>query len=106
MQGNNALYDILAALVWIQENVASFGGDRHRVTLMGHHHGAALVHLLAISPVTATAGYCKSSFRARVGGRVTVTANPSVHLSSTPVLRLKMDIISSHVCDDLIETSF
>ena len=52
-QGNYALYDLLAALVWIQENVRSFGGDRDHVTLMGHGHGAALVHLLALSPLTA-----------------------------------------------------
>ena len=50
--GNYALYDVLAALHWIKENVRSFGGDPHRVTLMGHGHGAALVNLLAISPVT------------------------------------------------------
>jgi len=52
IQGNYALYDLLAALVWIKDNVRSFGGDRHHVTLMGHGHGAALVNLLAISPLT------------------------------------------------------
>jgi len=50
---NYALYDLLAALEWIAENVRSFGGDKQLVTLMGHGHGAALVHLLAISPLTA-----------------------------------------------------
>ena len=52
-RGNYALYDLLAALEWIAENVRSFGGDKQLVTLMGHGHGAALVHLLAISPLTA-----------------------------------------------------
>jgi len=52
-QGNYALYDIVAALQWIKDNVRSFGGDHHQVTLMGHGHGAALVNLLAISPLLA-----------------------------------------------------
>jgi len=65
IQGNYALYDLLAALVWIQENVRSFGGDRDHVTLMGHGHGAALVHLLALSPLTAgsTFFFCKYAAR-------------------------------------------
>ena len=50
-RGNYALYDVMAALGWIKENVWSFGGDPHHVTLMGHGHGAALVNLLAISPL-------------------------------------------------------
>jgi len=49
--GNYGLYDILAALEWIKVNVQSFGGDPSHVTLMGHGHGAALVNLLAISPL-------------------------------------------------------
>ncbi|XP_046615589.1 esterase FE4-like [Neodiprion virginianus] len=47
--GNNGLKDILEALRWIQENVAAFGGDHNRVTLMGHGLGAGAVHLLALS---------------------------------------------------------
>jgi len=52
-RGNYALVDILAALEWIRDNVRTFGGDPDLVTLMGHGHGAALVHLLASSPPTA-----------------------------------------------------
>ena len=63
LPGNYALYDLLAALVWIKENVRSFGGDRDRVTLMGHGHGAALVHLLALSRLTAGAQFRFVFFR-------------------------------------------
>jgi len=52
-EGNYALYDILVALEWIKANVRSFGGDPNQVTLMGHGHGAALVHLLATASLTA-----------------------------------------------------
>lgn len=50
--GNYALFDLVAALHWIQTNIADFGGDRSRVTLMGHGYGAALSHLLSLAPVT------------------------------------------------------
>ncbi|KAG8267778.1 neurexin protein binding [Homalodisca vitripennis] len=41
-----ALRDIEAALKWLQINIASFGGDPGRVTLVGHDTGAALVNIL------------------------------------------------------------
>jgi neuroligin len=39
----------LAALEWVRRNVAAFGGDPSRVTVLGHDTGAALVNLLLIS---------------------------------------------------------
>ncbi|XP_034947404.1 neuroligin-4, X-linked-like isoform X2 [Chelonus insularis] len=47
---NYGLMDQLAALHWVQENIALFGGDPGNVTLMGHGTGAACVNFLAISP--------------------------------------------------------
>ena len=47
--GNLGLRDILAALQWVRRNVAAFGGDPSRVTVLGHDTGAALVNLLLIS---------------------------------------------------------
>lgn len=38
------------ALHWIQENVAEFGGDPTRVTLVGFGAGAACIHFLMTSP--------------------------------------------------------
>ncbi len=39
-----------AALHWLQENVAEFGGDPTSVTLMGHGTGAACATFLMTSP--------------------------------------------------------
>jgi neuroligin len=47
--GNLGLRDILAALQWVRSNIAAFGGDPNRVTVLGHDTGAALVNLLLIS---------------------------------------------------------
>jgi len=49
--GNYALLDLVAALHYIRENIAAFGGDTDQVTVMGHGHAAALLNLLLISPV-------------------------------------------------------
>lgn len=50
--GNLGLRDILAALQWVRHNIAAFGGDPSRVTVLGHDTGAALVNLLLISSAT------------------------------------------------------
>lgn len=50
-RGNFGLMDQVAALHWIQENIAEFGGDASNVTIAGHGHGAACVNLLMISPM-------------------------------------------------------
>lgn len=51
--GNFALLDIVKALKFIQRNIASFGGDAGRVTLMGESAGAVNVYALLTSPLVA-----------------------------------------------------
>jgi len=50
--GNYAILDLVAALHWIKENIAAFGGDADQVSLLGHGYGAALVNILLVSPIT------------------------------------------------------
>ena len=50
--GNYALYDMMTALQWIRDNIAAFGGDPEKVTIMGQSAGAASVQLLCQSPLT------------------------------------------------------
>lgn len=47
--GNLGVQDIEAALLWVQNNIAAFGGDPKRVTLIGHDTGAALVNILLLN---------------------------------------------------------
>ncbi|PRD36346.1 UNVERIFIED_CONTAM: Neuroligin-2 [Trichonephila clavipes] len=51
-RGNYGIMDQVAALHWIQENIAEFGGDPKNVTIFGHGHGAACVNLLMLTPLT------------------------------------------------------
>ena len=49
--GNYALLDQIAALQWVQRNIAGFGGDAANVTLFGHSAGASNVVSLLASPL-------------------------------------------------------
>ncbi|XP_076618774.1 esterase E4-like [Colletes latitarsis] len=48
--GNQALKDLIAALQWVKENIANFGGDPGNVTIFGQSAGGAITHALSISP--------------------------------------------------------
>jgi para-nitrobenzyl esterase len=50
--GNYGMMDIVAALNWVKQNIASFGGDPHRVTIFGQSGGGTKVMWLLTSPLS------------------------------------------------------
>lgn len=52
VSGNYGLLDQIAAVKWVHENIAAFGGDPDNITIVGQSAGAGSVKNLVSSPLT------------------------------------------------------
>src|SRR6478609_8920149 len=78
---NRALLDQIAALQWVKENIAAFGGDPGNVTIFGESAGAMSVATLLALPAAqglfhraiAQSGAASNTFAPEVASEVTAT---------------------------------
>ena len=83
-KGSYAYMDQIAALKWIQENIAEFGGDPNNVTIFGFSAGGVSVHSLLTIP--AAKGLFHKAISESGGGRDGV-------LTGRPILRKMLILI-------------
>ena len=76
--GNYALLDMIAALKWVKQNIASFGGDPNQVTIAGQSAGAFAVNHLCATPLAK--GLFKGAIAQSGGSVLTSTLRPTTNL--------------------------
>ena len=79
VSGNYGLLDLIAGLRWVQENIASFGGDPAKVTIMGQSAGAMAANSLIVSPDA------KGLFSAAIAESGSGNAPQTLHLEEAEV---------------------
>jgi para-nitrobenzyl esterase len=77
--GVNGLRDQIAALAWVRDNIADFGGDPERVTVGGHSAGAKDVCALLAAPDAA--GLFASAISESGGGHTVHTAEEAAEMA-------------------------
>lgn len=51
---NFGFLDVQAAILWVHENIAAFGGDPNRITIFGQSAGSALASIYTFANPTDT----------------------------------------------------
>ena len=74
VSGNYGILDHIAALEWVRDNIAGFGGDPDNVTIFGESAGGASVYALLATPLAS------GLFHKAIGQSVWVTTANMTHL--------------------------
>jgi para-nitrobenzyl esterase len=91
-KGSYAYMDQIAALKWIRENIAAFGGDPNNVTIFGFSAGGVSVHSLLTIP--AAKGLFHKAISESGGGRDGVlTGRPITKENADPLYTVSAETI-------------
>jgi len=71
VSGNYGITDLQLALQWVQDNIASFGGDKKKVTLLGQSSGGTNILALLASP----------SSKGLFHGAISLSASPNITMN-------------------------
>ncbi|TBU26946.1 carboxylesterase from carbohydrate esterase [Dichomitus squalens] len=97
--GNFGIADQIAALDWVREHIAAFGGDKDRITIFGQSAGAASVRALMGSP-KAMGKYAAAIPMSNLAGANYATTYSLYYAIAEEVSLVADPIISAANCSD------
>jgi len=100
---NLGLLDVIAALEWVRDEIAAFGGDPGCVTLWGESEGAAKAMLLLGSPVAAASGLFHR-VQATSGGTINFQISEDEADQRAQLLSKELEIPHEELCVDKLRT--